>query len=121
MAKEVTIEDLEAQLAAVKAELASKTNAENTLLESNAGLQTKLEESEKTLLESNAELQARLEESEKTVEEVKVIVKHDKKRYEVITPKVQVGGQLYLAADLKKHPEVVKVLVEKGSGVLKAI
>lgn len=103
MAKEVTIEDLEAQLAAVKAELASKTNAENTLLE------------------SNAELQARLEESEKTVEEVKVIVKHDKKRYEVITPKVQFAGHLYLAADLKRHPEVVAALVEKGSGILKAI
>ena len=97
------MEELQEQIAALKAELASKT------------------QDGETLLATNAELQAQLVESEKTVEEVKVIVKDGKQRYEVITPRVQVAGKTYVAADLKKLPEVVKALVEKRSGILKAL
>lgn len=103
MADKKNIEDLEAELAELKEQLAAK------------------EEAEATLLETNDELQKQLESSERTVEEVKVIVTHDKKKYAVITPSVQYAGTRYLAAELKKNPEVVKALVEKGSGVLKAI
>lgn len=81
----------------------------------------KRQEVETTLLKSNDELQQQLEASEKTVEEVKIIVTHDKKRYEVIVPRVQVAGKVYLAEDLKANKAVVEQLVESGSGVLKAI
>lgn len=104
MAEETkNIEALEARIAELEQELAKK------------------EAVAATLVDSNKELQAQLAESEKTVEEVKVIVKHGKDRYEVLVPKVQVAGKVYLATELKKQPAVVKALVENGSGVLKAL
>lgn len=104
MAKEEkNIEALEAELAQLKEQLAAK------------------EAAEQTLLDSNEELQQQLASSEKTLEAVKVIVTHDKAKYEVIVPRVQLDGKVYDAKDLKTNKEVVKALVEKGSGVLKAL
>lgn len=50
-----------------------------------------------------------------------VVVTHEQQKYRVIGAKFKHAGEEYAAADLKKHPDVVKQLVEAGSGLLQKI
>ncbi len=50
-----------------------------------------------------------------------VIVKHDKKSYKVVIGSFRHEGGIYTADMLEKAPEVVKALVEMGSGVLEEV
>ena len=50
-----------------------------------------------------------------------VVVTHEQQKYRVIGAKFKHAGEEYTAADLKKHPDVVKQLVEAGSGLLQKV
>lgn len=102
------------------AEDKEKKAYEDRIAELEAQLSAKTE-SEQTLLNSNAELQQRLQSTEEDLDRVKVIVTHDKKKYEVLTPKFSYQGQAYEAKDLKNNKEVVAELIEKKSGILRAL
>ena len=50
-----------------------------------------------------------------------VVVKHEDDNYEVVIPRFSLGKTTYVAEDIKNDPELLKKLVEIGSGVIKKI
>ena len=50
-----------------------------------------------------------------------VVVTHEQQKYRVIGAKFKHAGEEYTAADLKKHPDVVRQLVEADSGLLQKV
>jgi predicted nuclease with TOPRIM domain len=91
-----SIEQLEAELAALKAE-------------------------KEALLESNTELQTKLEDSQATVEKVMTVVSDGKKKYELRAKKAQIKGKVYTAQEISKDKELVKFLVSINSGLLREL
>lgn len=108
------MEDLKKEIA----ELSAKVKAletENSELKEQL---SKLESDSKTTIE---ELTKQLKAEASKVSGNKVVVKHDKRSFEVVIPKFRHEGEEISAEELAKKPQIVKELVESGSSVLKEV
>lgn len=79
------------------------------------------EEEKGVLLDSNKELQEELQHASETIKEVKKTVTINKVTYEIIPHKIKVDDKVYSADELAKDKELVKKLVELGSGAIRPL
>lgn len=89
-----------------------------------AELQAKLKENEEEkeiLLSSNKELQESLEANAETLKKVAVTVTIDKKVYQIVTPKIKIGDRDYTSSEVAKDKDLVKKLIELGSGAIQPL
>jgi len=76
----------------------------------------KLKASEEALLEELETLQKQHDEQSKELPFQ--TVSHSNKKYKVAARKFRYNGKDYKDEELKDHPDVIKALVEKNSGIL---
>lgn len=102
-------------MAALVAELEQKNAEKDAQLKAQSEMFLQEREQHDKL---NQELLQKLEETSLQKDATCPVVSLGKAKYRVVIPKFQIGTDFYEAKDLKSNSELLKVLVEKKSGVL---
>lgn len=95
-------------------------------LESNAALEKKVEELEKEIATQDeliADLRYQLKKVKAETKDAtkNVVVEHEKKQYKVVAHSFTHGDQIITKEELAKNKELIKELVDSGSGFLQEV
>jgi chromosome segregation ATPase len=118
------VDSLTSENAQLKAQVLSISGDRDTLADANQKLQAELEEKTTELEQAEAlieEQNGKLAAAEVTQAEGPVVVSHEKAQYRVLAPKFSHKGLEVDAHTLRQNPELVRELVEAGSGLLQKV
>lgn len=115
---------LKAENSQLKGQVSTLTNDRDTLAKANAVLEGKNDELNVQLVEAEDLIEqqtAQLKSAEVGQKLGPVIVTHDKEQYQVLVPRFSHAGNLVEAASLRQNPDLVRQMVESGSGLLQKV
>jgi chromosome segregation ATPase len=118
------VDQLTSENAQLKAQVISISADRDTLADANKQLSAEVDEKTAELAQAEAlieEQSGKLAAAEVSQAEGPVIVTHDKEQYRVLAPKFSHQGLAVDAHTLRNNPDLVRQLVEDGSGILQKV